>query len=173
MSSREDRLRERLVEALSAHESQLSRRLDALEAWVGSTWVGAGGDSRLRSAPVPAEERLASLERQLAGLTDTVKRQSEGLASQRAVQRLMKVRLESFVEAMGQGGEAAVPDGPVPIESVTFEGLRGLGLSVTQAVRVLNRRDEGRLRDAADVDRIPGLPAELRERLKSVLTGPS
>ena len=46
-----------------------------------------------------------------------------------------------------------------------------MGLSITQAKRVLRYRDErGELRSADDLERVPGLTDALRERIKRELT---
>jgi len=53
----------------------------------------------------------------------------------------------------------------------SFEDLRRLGLSVTQSARVIAYRD---LRDGYEsldeLDEVPGLPKELRRKLKAQLT---
>jgi hypothetical protein len=58
----------------------------------------------------------------------------------------------------------------VNLSSATFEDLRALGLSVTQAYRVLKLRDRGELRSTAGLDSVPGLPrhqvATLKLRLR-------
>jgi DNA uptake protein ComE-like DNA-binding protein len=54
----------------------------------------------------------------------------------------------------------------VDLSSAGFEQLRALGLSVTQATRVLRWREQAELTKVDDLDRIPGLPNELRAELK-------
>ena len=57
------------------------------------------------------------------------------------------------------------------IAEISFADLRRVGLSITQAKRVLRYRDErGELRSADDLERVPGLTDALRERIKHELT---
>jgi DNA uptake protein ComE-like DNA-binding protein len=50
---------------------------------------------------------------------------------------------------------------------VSFEELRGQGLSVTQATRLLAHRERaGRFNSIDEIDDVPGLPRELAEDLK-------
>jgi DNA uptake protein ComE-like DNA-binding protein len=61
--------------------------------------------------------------------------------------------------------------GKVSLSSATFEELRSLGLSVTQANRLLRYRDREPFRSADDLDRVPGFPKKLRAELKQRVTG--
>ncbi|MDQ2622141.1 MAG: helix-hairpin-helix domain-containing protein [Actinomycetota bacterium] len=65
----------------------------------------------------------------------------------------------------GQGG------GGIDLNSATFEELRGLDLSVTQATRVLAYRERfGGYRSVDDLGKVPGFPPELIENLRSRFT---
>ena len=56
----------------------------------------------------------------------------------------------------------------VSLSSATFEDLRALGLSVTQATRLLSRREkQGGFESVDDLDELPGFPSSLRAELKS------
>jgi capsular polysaccharide biosynthesis protein/DNA uptake protein ComE-like DNA-binding protein len=59
------------------------------------------------------------------------------------------------------------PDGPVDLNEVTYEELRGLDLTMTQARRLLSYRDRrGGFSSLSDIDEVPGFPANVREDLK-------
>lgn len=59
----------------------------------------------------------------------------------------------------------------VDLNSATFEELRGLDLSVTQATRVLAYRERfGGYREIDDLAKVPGFPPELIESLRSRFT---
>ena len=63
---------------------------------------------------------------------------------------------------------AGAPPTLIDLNGASFEDLRDLGLSVTQAVRVLALREErGRFSSVDELDQVPGMPPELREALKS------
>jgi DNA uptake protein ComE-like DNA-binding protein len=57
----------------------------------------------------------------------------------------------------------------IRLAEASFEELRALGLSVTQAKRVLRHRDRGELRRVADLAGVPGLPQSLHEELERKL----
>jgi DNA uptake protein ComE-like DNA-binding protein len=55
----------------------------------------------------------------------------------------------------------------IELNNVSFEQLRGHGLSVTQATRLLAHRERvGRFQSIDELDEIPGLPREFAEDLK-------
>jgi competence protein ComEA len=60
-----------------------------------------------------------------------------------------------------------MPDGPVDLNSVTHEQLRQLGLSTTQAKRLLTYRERnGGFRSVDEIDDVPGFPERQRAELK-------
>ena len=66
-----------------------------------------------------------------------------------------------------EGEEGGLATGKrLKLSSATFEDLRGLGLSITQARRVLKFRDRGALQSPAGLDAVPGLPHKQRALLK-------
>jgi DNA uptake protein ComE-like DNA-binding protein len=73
---------------------------------------------------------------------------------------------DSTVEAEPAGED----DGRVGLNSGSFEDFRGLGMSVTQAKRVISYREElGGYSSVDDLDRVPGFPAVLLAELKRQL----
>jgi DNA uptake protein ComE-like DNA-binding protein len=59
------------------------------------------------------------------------------------------------------------PDGPVDLNAVTYEELRALDLTMTQARRLLAYRDRrGGFSSLSDIDVVPGFPEYVREDLK-------
>ncbi len=66
-------------------------------------------------------------------------------------------------ESAESGGERAAR----AEERASVEGLRGLGLSITQAARlVTNREARGGFASLDELDAVPGLPAEQRAELR-------
>jgi DNA uptake protein ComE-like DNA-binding protein len=57
------------------------------------------------------------------------------------------------------------------VNEATFEQLRSLGMSVTQATRVIAYRERKAGFDSIDdLDSVPGFPKKLRSELKDKLT---
>ena len=68
-------------------------------------------------------------------------------------------------------GDAVTRPDLVTLNSATFEQLRGMGMSVTQATRVIAYRERQNGFDAIDdLDAVPGFPAEALARLKERLS---
>jgi hypothetical protein len=65
-----------------------------------------------------------------------------------------------------EGDEGELAKKRLRLSSASFEDLRGLGLSITQARRVLKHRDRGALKSPAGLDAVPGLPHKQRALLK-------
>jgi Helix-hairpin-helix motif len=64
-----------------------------------------------------------------------------------------------------------LPDGPVDLNAVTYDELRALDLSTTQAKRLLAYRERaGGFSSIDDIDEVPGFPDAVREGLKQRLT---
>ena len=67
--------------------------------------------------------------------------------------------------------EAPAPGEPVNVNEATFEQLRELGMSVTQATRVIAYRERRDGFESVDqMDTIPGLPKPMLDALKQKLT---
>jgi DNA uptake protein ComE-like DNA-binding protein len=62
-----------------------------------------------------------------------------------------------------------VPEGAVSLAVADFDDLRGLGMSVTQAKRVLRHRDETGFTTTDDLDQVPGFPKAFLGELKQKL----
>ena len=64
---------------------------------------------------------------------------------------------------------AEVPEGKVSVLRASFDDLRELGMSVTQAKRVIRHRDDHGITSIDELDQIPGFPkaflAGIKERL--------
>ena len=73
------------------------------------------------------------------------------------------------VEPPRAAGARAADASTLPLSRASFEDLRALGMSVTQAKRVLRARREGGLRSVEEIDVIPGFPRSFREELKQRL----
>ena len=66
-----------------------------------------------------------------------------------------------------KGAAPPEPDGPVDVNEVTYEELRALDLTMTQARRLLAYRDRrGGFSSLSDIDEVPGFPEYVREGLK-------
>jgi capsular polysaccharide biosynthesis protein len=66
-----------------------------------------------------------------------------------------------------RGAAPLEPDGPVDLNEVTYEELRALDLTMTQARRLLAYRDRrGGFSSLSDIDEVPGFPEYVREDLK-------
>jgi hypothetical protein len=65
--------------------------------------------------------------------------------------------------------EAGTPEGALRLSTASFDELRELGMSVTQAKRVIRQREEGGFQTVDELERVPGFPkaflAEVRDRL--------
>ena len=58
----------------------------------------------------------------------------------------------------------------ISLSAADFDELRGLGMSVTQAKRVIRYRDERGGFDSVDeLDEVPGLPADFLDDIKDRL----
>ena len=63
-----------------------------------------------------------------------------------------------------------VPEGMVSLTYASFDELRELGMSVTQAKRVIRWRDEGAgFSSVEDLDRVPGFPKTFLSDIKGRL----
>jgi DNA uptake protein ComE-like DNA-binding protein len=104
--------------------------------------------------------RMAAVEAELAATRRRLDEANERtLAAER---RATQIETETRQEEEGE---------PVSLSSATFDDLRGLGLSVTQAKRVLDFRERlGGFDSVADLDHVPGFPKSLLTELKRELS---
>lgn len=73
--------------------------------------------------------------------------------------------------AAGTASDTAGDDDRVSLNDATFEQLRGLGLSVTQATRILAYRERfGGYNSLDDLDKVPGFTPEKIESMRSRFT---
>jgi hypothetical protein len=79
-----------------------------------------------------------------------------------------RIRLTAGNATRAAGGTTA-DDGRVSLSAATFQDLRSVGMSITQARRVLRAREAGALEGLADLDAVPGIPREQRRRLRQRL----
>jgi DNA uptake protein ComE-like DNA-binding protein len=102
------------------------------------------------------EERAERAERELAQMLERAASMKQAAARAAAVQHPASESAEGAGEA---------PD----LNQISFEGLRSLGLSVNQAARLISVRDQvGGFASVDGVDAVPGLPDEIREKLKDL-----
>jgi len=103
-----------------------------------------------------AEERVGEMEREVA----TIRQRAEGMK-----------------RAAARSAASRYPDSEPPpraneglgLNEITFEALRELGLSINQAARFVGQRDQLHgLREVDDVDKLLGLPRDVKEKLKQV-----
>jgi DNA uptake protein ComE-like DNA-binding protein len=93
------------------------------------------------------DARIAEIQQQVAGFER---------AAHQATERLAAARCGGRQDAGGR----------TELNSVTVEGLRALGLSITQAARLVAHREAtGGFRSAEDIAAVPGLSAAQRQAL--------
>jgi competence protein ComEA len=182
-SGTEDRTEVVAADAVDAAEQRPSEEILALE-------------KDLERAKVEAAAKLEELEGRLTGMEDraasTERDMQKALARIADVERARAAEERAQRAEEGRPGEGAqgveitaaakraptpspsesriVPaqEGPVSLASATFDDLRALGLSVTQAKRVLSFRERlGGFDSVDDLDYVPGFPKSILSELKS------
>jgi DNA uptake protein ComE-like DNA-binding protein len=160
----------------------------APEDWLPSSLEGAssGGSTGVEvvreaeavpADPAAAAELGAEVQRLRRELRDAEKlTKSERSRAERAEQEVAKLRerAESMKRAAAQAAAVANPEGAredsagrVDLNSASFEQLRAIGLSVTQAARLIGQREQhGGFASADDVDGIVGIPRDVKQTLK-------
>src|SRR4051794_23969069 len=151
------------------------------DVWVPSSLRAPGGESEAvqvveRAEGVPADPHVAAelgvethrLRRELAEAERRAASEA-GRAehAEREVSRLRE-RIEAMKRVAAQaavlshpGGDGESDDGRLDLNLASFEQLRGLGLSLTQAARVIGQREQhGGFRSVDDVDGINGIPKD-------------
>jgi DNA uptake protein ComE-like DNA-binding protein len=67
----------------------------------------------------------------------------------------------------GDGARDGAVSGKLDLNAASFEQLREVGLSVTQAARLIGQREQhGGFGSVDDVDRVVGLPRDVKQSLK-------
>jgi DNA uptake protein ComE-like DNA-binding protein len=102
------------------------------------------------------EERAEQAERELAHMRERAASMKQAAARASAIRYPASERAEGADEAPN-------------LNQISFEGLRTIGLSVNQAARVISIRDQlGGFASVDGVNAVPGLPGEIREKLKDL-----
>jgi DNA uptake protein ComE-like DNA-binding protein len=151
-----EELRSRLAEAQEEAEHewvQIARRLDKHARDL---------EERTSAAQAETERRLAeTLDERLRQEAERLTREAEGA----------EPRLEGRAEAESPTTQPDPSNGPLRINQVTVEDLRALKLSLSQARRLIDYRDQvGGFTSLEQLDMLPGLPQEVRADLKRHLS---
>ena len=132
-----------------------------------------GGRRARRRRAQPASDRLARVSRLDLELERACARYERAIAALDArTDRLEHpsaaeiVRMAMAEPTADEATDEADPAEPVSLSSVSFEELRVLGLSVTQARRILKLRNRGVLESTARLDLVPGIPRSQLAALK-------
>ena len=127
--------------------------------------------------PAAAAELGAEVQRLRRELREAEKLvKSERSRAERAEQQAagLRERAESMKRAAAQAAAIANPEaahedsaGRVDLNSASFEQLRAIGVSVTQAARLIGQREQhGGFASVDDVDGIVGIPKNVKQTLK-------
>jgi len=135
----------------------MNEHVDDDDLWVPDKLRGVGRRGNEGGAGPPSDETPAA-ERERAARAEARAHRVESLL------RDAEVRIERLEASLrGKRDEA----GRLELNTASVEGLRGLGLSITQAARVVaNREARGGFASLDEVDAVPGLPAEQRAELR-------
>ena len=131
-----------------------------------------GGRRARRRRAQPASDRLARVSRLDLELERACARYERAIAAlDERTDRLehpsaAEIVRMAMAEPTGEATDEADPAEPVSLSSVSFEELRVLGLSVTQARRILKLRNRGVLESTARLDLVPGIPRSQVAALK-------
>ncbi|MGZ5355377.1 MAG: ComEA family DNA-binding protein [Solirubrobacterales bacterium] len=179
-----ERLREELERVREELDSERSSRREltaraeraegkAAEAEAKANELIAARGHEATSEPEQSSERARGL---LARLRRPRAKASEGVPGQGASPEPDAVAQPEAAAEPHRSREAPADDAATHLElvnlnSATFEQLRGMGMSVTQATRVIAYRERQNGFDAVDdLDAVPGFPAEALARLKERLS---
>lgn len=161
---------ERLAEAVDAARTEAETRADAEIARVNQR-----SDQRLQEIEqraLAAAERFAAAEEKLAREAERLKARAATLPTPtRAEPVLAPTRPEpAKVQRPPAAAPSAPSNGKLSLSRADLVTLRELGMSVTQAKRVLRYRDErGTIASVDELDAVPGFPRPFLEELKQRL----
>lgn len=142
LTESEKRLEERVATEVRTHAEALDRRRQAL----GRAFEG------LTARVHAIEDRFDSLATETAEIRETL---------------AVIARHRQAEPGPGEGGEGEAVD----LNRATFEDLRGIGLSSTQAARVISHRDANGGFDSTErLREVPGLPDKLVDQVRSAVT---
>jgi DNA uptake protein ComE-like DNA-binding protein len=149
----------RLRENVAAIQRDLEERFEEIEGKIGAvTERASGASARARASdPEPAPEVEPVTEERPPAPSPEPEAESD---------------IEPFdQEGASEPGEAAEPppDGMLSLNQADFDELRGLGMSITQAKRVLRFREEKSFTSLDELDGVPGFSKEFLERVKGRL----
>ena len=181
--------RQSLLELRARHESVEERLAGAEKQAVAAEERARAAEAevdRQRDQVARETEALNSALRALLGRVEQVEAEAPEVSALREQIDRMQVDFAEVARRAKMGDELALAlsrygrrpgaegggeiSGLDKLNEATFEQLRGLGLSVTQAARMIAVRDAQRgFRSAADLDAIPGLPAEVVADLKRTI----
>lgn len=118
---------------------------------------------RLRRVESTVDQRLGDLEAAVEGLGSIRAELDELRGSHQADRELIAVLGERFQRPAQVEGNGDLLD----LNRASFEEVRALGVSATQATRVISARDAvGAFASLDELDRLPGFSAEQLEALK-------
>jgi DNA uptake protein ComE-like DNA-binding protein len=134
-------------------------------------WVPSG----LQAGAPEASAAVRVVEQAEAVPTDPPAAAELGAEVQRLRRELdeARKRIETMKRAAAKAaaeanpGDHHDPAGTLDLNSATFEELRSVGLSVTQAARLIGQREQhGGFASVDDVDGIVGIPRDVKQALK-------
>lgn len=157
--------RERSAEALRRAEEAFAARREELESELAAMRkVLERAEAELREAKratLPTEEGVRYREQRFRAAAERIGAVAGGRG--RSAPTTRGATAGAGDRRRGQAG------GPVRLAEADIDGLRGLGMSVEQAKRVLRHRDERGLESVEELEQVPGLPASLLERVRGQL----
>ena len=167
------------TEANREVERERELRFKAIEGRIGEvTDMASGATERARATDVKSPP-AALAPQEPAAPVESAEPEPEPEPKPRSTPRRRRSSSKSKADSDDKDPEPAseetqivpAPGGPVDLSSATFDDLRGLGLSVTQAKRVLDFRERlGGFDSVDDLDYVPGLPKSLLVELKDQVT---
>jgi DNA uptake protein ComE-like DNA-binding protein len=164
---------QRLAEALEKQREELERDATRrVEEARREAREEAESESRAREEALTVER--AELEAELAAAREQVAPEEDSVGDW---ERASSEAAPAYVDAppLGSSREAEAraggldrdePGAAVSLSSASFDDLRALGMSVTQARRVLRFREQQEIRSVEDLEEIPGFPRAFLTELK-------
>jgi DNA uptake protein ComE-like DNA-binding protein len=174
--------RSRILGSRTEGDSPVSAEWLPSELQVGQPGVSATVSASREAEAVPADppaaaELGAEVQRLRRDLRAAEKRtEAERNRAEQAEREVasLRERAEAMKRAAAQAAALANPeegredaDGRLDLNSASFEQLRAIGLSVTQAARLIGQREQhGGFASVDDVDGIVGIPKDVKRTLR-------
>ena len=99
------------------------------------------------------------------------KKETRAKAAQKRKEKATAAKSKAQAKRASRSSAASRPAGPLDVNKATFEQWRGLGMSVTEATRVIAYRERKDGFESVDgLDRVPGIPKKLLDEIKDQLT---